>query len=133
MMRAKPRLVTLITGMLPSGGRKCGDRGRHRRAERMRDALQQKPRDRKHAERQHDQDQKRNASRVDPEKQAVEAAVAAGLDRDVLVEEFADREPDQGRHQFDAAKREHDRRGNRERPHVGRQQDVGSWALIAAL
>ena len=107
-------------------GHKRGDRGRHGGADAMRDALQQKSLDREHAERQHDQDQQRQPAGVDPEKQAAEAVVAVGLERDVLADEFADREADQHRQQFDAAERDHDRGRDRERPHVGGEQNVAN-------
>ena len=61
----------------------------------MRDALQQESFDREHAERQNDQDQERQAPCVDPEKQAADAVVAVGVERDVVADQFADREADQ--------------------------------------
>ena len=89
----------------------------------MGDALQQESLDREDAERQDDQDQQRQAPRIDPEKQAAQGVVAVGLDLNVIAEQLADREADQHRQQFDAAKGSHDRGGNCEWPHVGRQQN----------
>ena len=125
MMRAMPRLVTRIDGKAEAGGGNRGDRDRDRYPHAVREALQEESRDREHAEREDDQDQQRQASGVDPQEQAAEAVVAVGIDGDVLAEEFADREADQHRQQFDAAERQHDRCGHGEGPHVRRQQDVG--------
>ena len=89
MMRAMPRLVTRITGRLKR-------RGGKRRDQRPASAvptpcamtLQQESRDREHAERQDDQDQQRQPSRIDPEEQAADGAMAVAVGRDVLADEF---------------------------------------------
>ena len=90
------------------GGKRC-DRDRHGGADAVRDGLQQEACDREHAERQDDQDQQRQPSRIDPEEQAADGAVALGFERDVLADEFADRETDEHRQQFDPAQGDHDR------------------------
>ena len=100
-----PRLVVRITGMLPAAAASAAIETGTARADAMRDALQQESLDREDAERQDDQDQQRKAPCIDPEKQAADGVVAVGLDREVLADQFADREADQHRQQFDAAER----------------------------
>ena len=71
----------------------------------MRQSLQEESRDREHAEREDDQDQQRQPPRIDPQEQAAEAVAVVDVDGDFLSEDFADREADQHRQQFDAAER----------------------------
>jgi hypothetical protein len=93
MTRAMPRLVTRIAGrLMAAGGKRC-ERDRHGRADAVRNRLQQEACDREHPERQDHQDQQRQPSRIDPEEQAADGAVALGFEREILADEFADRKP----------------------------------------
>ena len=109
MMRAIPRLVDADRRQAERCGGKRRERDRHGHADTVRNPLQQEARDREHPERQDHQDQQRQPSRIDPEEQAADGAMALGFEREILADEFADRETDDHRQQFDAAQGEHDR------------------------
>ena len=47
------------------------------------------------------------------------------VELEIVADQLADREADNHGQQFDAAECRHDRGRDRERPYVGRQQDVG--------
>src|SRR5258705_13951346 len=92
----------------------------------MGDALQQEAANREYAERQDHQHQERQASGINPEKQAIQSVMAMGIDRGVLADELAEREANQSCQQFDDAEGDHDCSGDRERPHVWGEQNVAN-------
>ena len=82
-----PRLVTRITGRLKPAAAIAAIATGTDSPDAVREALQEESRDREYAERENDQDQQRQTSGVDPQKQAAEAVVAVGLGREILADE----------------------------------------------